>query len=94
MSSNPTINAYSRPWHVTESKVPGYERVISIVTSDNLAVCRLDGGGVSNPQALAQVRANASLIVAAVNAVVGEEAEPAWEWGVQSTTGVEFHLTK
>jgi hypothetical protein len=57
----------TRPWKVSESKVPGYERVISIVTPDRLAICRMDGGGSYNERVLAEVRANAELIVAAVN---------------------------
>lgn len=51
-------------WKVLESKVPGYERVISVVADGNLGVCRLDGGGSSNPKVLEDVRAKARLIAA------------------------------
>lgn len=51
-------------WKVLESKVPGYERVISVVADGNLGVCRMDGGGSSNPKVLEDVRAKARLIAA------------------------------
>lgn len=61
-----TVEATARPWTVHESKVPGYERVISIVCGD-LGICRMDGGGSSNSDVLREVRATAWLIVNAVN---------------------------
>lgn len=51
-------------WAIKESKVPGYERNIDVVAGDFL-ICEVTGGGVSNPQVLEQVRANARLIAAA-----------------------------
>lgn len=64
------------PWRIAESKVPGYERVISIVDNNGLGVCSMYGGGSYNPAVLQEVRAKARLIVAAVNSlphVVGRE---------------------
>lgn len=52
------------PWNVSENQVPGYSRVVSVVSGDS-GVCTIDGGGSLNPSVLAQVRADAALIAAA-----------------------------
>lgn len=58
------------PWVVTESKVPGYGRVIGISQenakpTDKIGVATVDGGGSLNEDVLTEVRANACLIAAA-----------------------------
>jgi hypothetical protein len=57
------------PWRLLESKVPGYERYISVVHGEetNLSICQLSGAGSLNPKVLEEVRANADLIIRAVN---------------------------
>ena len=57
------------PWRILESKVPGYERHISVVHGEetNLSICQLSGAGSLNPQVLVRARADADLIARAVN---------------------------
>lgn len=63
------------PWRASEGQVPGYAREISIVCGDvntvNFGICKMDGAGSFNLEALAEVRANAALIVQAVNERAG-----------------------
>jgi len=56
-----------RPWHISESKVPGYSRIISIVDANDTVVCDMVGAGSSNERVLATVRANAKAIVEIMN---------------------------
>lgn len=56
-----------RPWRLLEGKIPGYERYISVVHGDNLSICQMSGAGSLNPKVMERVRADAELIISAVN---------------------------
>lgn len=52
-------------WSVHESRIPGYERTISVVDTTNLSICAVTGAGSMNPRVLEKARAHARLIAAA-----------------------------
>ena len=61
-------NASPRPWKLLEGKVPTFPRYISVVHGNNLGIADMVGAGSRNPKVMLEVRANAALILAAVNA--------------------------